>query len=448
MDWKKLLNTERLKRPKTKKPPDLQFRPFFEDQDRILFSQPFRRLQAKTQVHPLSDNDHVRTRLTHSIEVGTIGYAIGCLVGRGVIARHRLKRFREDDFGHLVQAACYGHDIGNPPFGHIGELAIRGWFRENGEGNKKVFNDDMSNAQRKDLTHFDGNAQGFRILTQIENYKWNRGGMQLTLATLGAFMKYPWDSNNDPTGRGKFSIFQSEMPYAEEVAGKLGLIRRDYGWCRHPLAYLVETADDICYALIDLEDGAEIGAYPVDRYKRFFRRFLNSQDRRKDYNSLEDNEQRISFLRAKAMTDLVKESSNEFMRNEDAILEGEYDGALLDNIALAQFVKQAKSIAAKQVFSHPKKVYLEVASYTVLGGLLEAFIDACVLNGSMIDDARKLHLKRLMGHMWPKRRMSRYERILRITDFLSGMTDRFALGMYRQLTGITSGGMTPAPTIF
>lgn len=446
MEWQHLLNSERLCRPPDKAAPDLAFPPFFEDQDRILFSQPFRRLQAKTQVHPLSDNDHVRTRLTHSIEVSTVGYALGLRVGRELIDRHGLQGITDNDFGQLVKAACTAHDIGNPPFGHVGEHAIREWFTHHAE-NSEVFTRDMSEAERLDLKMFEGNAQGFRVLTQIENYRW-RGGMQLTFATLATFMKYPWGSDCDPTGKGKFSFFQSEKKHAEVVAERVGLIPKGGGWRRHPLAYLVEAADDISYAVIDLEDGLQMGSYSVDEYKTMFERFLTTKQRKDDYDSLEDNEQRISFLRAKAITTLTKQTIDVFLRNEIDILNGDFTGALLDHIEEAEFVREAKNVATDRVFRHGKKLYIEVASYTIIGGLLNTFIRTCVTAPADSTDLKVQHLRKLMGYMHPRPTDSRYQRLLRVTDFISGMTDRFAVGMYRQLQGIATGGMTPAPVPF
>ena len=446
MQWKKLLNSDRLKRPKRKRPPELHLNPFFEDQDRIVFSQPFRRMQAKTQVHPLCDNDHVRTRLTHSSEVATIGFVLGYGVGKDLKKHHRLGHISEYDFGLLVQAACLAHDIGNPPFGHAGEEAIRDWFIKNGDA-KGIFSSDMTDAECNDFRKFEGNAQGFRILTQIENYKSN-GGMQLTYSTLAAYMKYPWDSNIDPLNKGKFSYFQSEKKYAELVASNLGLIPQiKGGWCRHPLTYLVEAADDICYAVIDLEDGIEMGSYSIKEYINQFQKYIDTNQRKKDYRSFNDDVQRISFLRAKAITRFVEQSIRAFINNEDKILKGEFNKELLDEIKEAEFVRKAKKLAYQKVFEHEKKLYLEVAAYPVISGLLEHYVNACIFKSGKSEDTKNRHLISLMGRMKPKSSDTRYEKLLKVTDFISGMTDRFAVGMYRQLQGITTGSLTPAPNV-
>jgi dGTPase len=452
MSWTRLLSTRRLRRLANKPTrPDLN--PFFEDEDRIVFSQPFRRLKDKTQVHPLSDNDHVRTRLTHSLEVATIGHALGSLVGKEIFERYRPQDIRADDIGKIVRAACLAHDIGNPPFGHTGETAICEWFKEASKNRKSenlLFGKEMSPAQKSDFYNFDGNAQGFRIVTQTENYK-NKGGLQLTYATLGALMKYPWPSNANPKDESKFGFYQSEKQYAEEVAKEVGLLPNGKGgWCRHPLAYLVEAADDICYAIIDLEDGIFMGALRFEDLECLAWEFLKADkycnEWREQYNKLDadDAVQKISFLRSKIITCLVEKTVKTFKRHETDLLKGTFNGELLDSPSTKDFVKTCKSIAQKQVFLHEKKIYLETASYTVLHGLLKDFSDAAINIENPVSQ-KEYFLIRLMARDKPKKEHSRYQRLRKVVDFISGMTDRYALGMFRQLTGISVGGMTPAP---
>jgi len=452
MNWSKLLNTHRLRRDPDKKPPELELSPFFEDQDRILFSQPFRRLQAKTQVHPLADNDHVRTRLTHSIEVGTIGYALGSKVGRKIIEKHKIENFDEHDIGLLVQAACFAHDIGNPPFGHIGEQAIREWFVNNSSNILRKI--DITEDEIRDLTLFEGNAQGFRILTQIENYKWS-GGMQLTYATLATFMKYPWGSDYikydwakqvDPKSKGKYSIFQAEKEYAKEIADNVGLIpRNDFSWYRHPLAYLVEASDDICYALIDLEDGIEMNSFTIKEYiDLFYDKFITRETNKREYDKFDDNVQRISYLRSKAMLAILLQVADAFVENEKKLLDGSFSNSLFDVIKERKFVEKAKKIAAEKVFAHEKKQFVEIAAYEIISGLLDAFIEACIFETKK-EKSKKL--RKLMGRMNPEDSDSNYQKIMRVVDFIAGMTDRYALGIYRQLKGIAVSSSTPAPNI-
>ncbi|MGL6250217.1 MAG: dGTP triphosphohydrolase, partial [Billgrantia desiderata] len=256
MHWQQLLDPSRLHGKPTSGRDEIGRSPFHKDHDRIVFSGSFRRLGRKTQVHPLTDNDHIHTRLTHSLEVGCVGRSLGMIVGE--LLRERLPKWiTPADLGVIVQAACLGHDIGNPPFGHAGEYAIRDWFKR-AEADGSGLLEGLSERERADLLTYEGNAQGFRIVTQIE-YNQFRGGMRLTAATLGTLLKYPWTVEHGGSA-GKFGCYQSERPLLEDVTRCLGLLPRGEGrWCRHPLAWLVEAADDICYALLDLEDGLEMG---------------------------------------------------------------------------------------------------------------------------------------------------------------------------------------------
>ena len=256
MDWQTLLNRERLGKPHHS-PEELGRSPFHKDHDRIIFSGAFRRLGRKTQVHPVTSNDHIHTRLTHSLEVSCVGRSLGMRVGETL--RSALPEWCDPaDLGMVVQSACLAHDIGNPPFGHSGEDAIRNWFQQAAD---RCWLDDMSEAERRDFLSFEGNAQGFRVLTQLEYHQFD-GGTRLTHATLGTFLKYPWTARHaDSLGykKHKFGCYQSELPLLQGIAQKLGLPQlEDERWARHPLVYLMEAADDICYALIDLEDGLEM----------------------------------------------------------------------------------------------------------------------------------------------------------------------------------------------
>ena len=264
MDWEALLGKQRLNDPDAESQSGRS--PFQQDLDRIVFSAAFRRLARKTQVHPLSDNDHVHTRLTHSIEVASVGRSLGTIVGSEIAGSLNKPEITADTFGDIVQAACLAHDIGNPPFGHSGEDTIGRWFNSS-VNSPAIFGSDMKDIEKNDLRYFEGNAQGFRILTQLENNRWS-GGLRLTYAVLGTFTKYPRSSvvhpipNDSYIGGKKIGFFESERGYFEKIASGLGLIQRNeqlYYWCRHPLAFLVEAADDICYAIIDIEDGFALG---------------------------------------------------------------------------------------------------------------------------------------------------------------------------------------------
>ena len=262
MNWDQLLSKTRLRRV-TAAPP-VGRNEFQRDRDRIVFSYAFRRLADKTQVHPLSKNDHVRTRLTHSIEVASVGRSLGYLVGQVIVPRHGLESqaFTADHFGYIVEAACLAHDLGNPPFGHSGEAAISKWFKDDAKAGKLL--EKLSDQQKKDFLSFEGNAQGFRIITNLENYH-HDGGLQLTHAVLGAFTKYPCSScfskSTNHVGCKKNGFFAAEHKYFADVAEGTGIQPVDNSrkaWFRHPLAFLTEAADDICYIIADLEDGFEV----------------------------------------------------------------------------------------------------------------------------------------------------------------------------------------------
>ena len=446
MSWSKLLSTKRLCASDYPSEPTIQIHPFDEDQDVIIFSQPFRRLQAKTQVHPLSDNDHVRTRLTHSLEVGMVGYVLGYKVSESLHGETKCSPFA---VGSLVRAACLAHDIGNPPFGHAGEEAIKNWAgRILNDADRLGIKGKLTAQEQRDFASFDGNAQGFRVCTQTENYRWN-GGLRLTNACLGSFMKYPWSSAANCAQNGKFGFFRSELCYAEQVARGLGLLQVENDrWSRHPLAWLVEAADDICYRFIDLEDGIEMGSFTFGDYEKLFGPVVDRERHwREGYDQvcrMNDNSLKTSYIRSKVITTLVDQTIAIFVENHKSILEGKFEGELLKHIRDSSLVAEAKKMAEEHVFKHPKKLYLEVAAYEIIGGLLDAFGGACFVTPRE-DSTKHAHLRTLMGACVPDEQVSIYERLRRVVDFVSGMTDRYALGMYRQIRGITTGSMTPAP---
>ena len=446
MVWDRLLSRKRLRR-KPAKPSGLNISPFDEDQDRICFSQPFRRLQAKTQVHPLAENDHVRTRLIHSVEVGCIGQALGSLVGAELSKRADFPA-TQADFASLVKAACLAHDIGHPPFGHAGEEAVRAWTA------KRISSDNqlgsvLSSAQAEDLRQYEGNAQGFRILTKLENHR-DDGGLQLTYATLGAGMKYPWGVDAERNTKRKFGFFQSEKNYAEDVANELGLLAvRGGGWCRHPLAYLVEAADDICYALIDLEDGIDMGSFRFEEFEELLSPMLQVRaGHAEEYAQAAKFEfQKVSYLRSKAIFVLTLECVEEFRAHEAKFLRGAYEGSLVDAVPHSELIKRAKEIGRTRIYHHPRKQYAEIAAFQIVDGLLEEFTNAFLdvqANGDKASfKSNRMH--RLMGDRHHNTTLTEYDCLMGLCDFVTGMTDRFAVGCYRQVKGVALGGMTPTP---
>ena len=386
MHWEKLLNDERLGVTESKQKRSLDGRSQFQkDFDRIVFSPAFRRLQDKTQVFPLPESDFVHTRLTHSLEVSVVGRSLGNLVGEAVIEKHPdlKEQFSKFHFGDIVAAACLAHDIGNPPFGHSGEDAISEYFK-NGNGN--IFEEQINDKKKwNDLIKYEGNAQGFRIITTLQNPD-VQGGLRLTYATLAAFTKYPKESSTidkkeisiTKKAYKKFGFFQSEKEIFKSVAEKTGLDykndKQDYLWCRHPLTFLVEAADDICYRIMDLEDGFRLGLISFPETEELIIPLVNKKGM--DGYSGRDEKEKIGYLRAKAISDLVNELAKTFLDNEEKILSGKLEDDLISIISKAKSLEVIKKISKEKIYRARSVVEREVAGYEVLGGLLDTFINA------------------------------------------------------------------------
>lgn len=454
MEWNKLLNKNLLcSENKTAQTEDGRSQ-FQRDFDRIVFSSAFRRLQDKTQVFPLPESDFVHTRLTHSLEVSCVGRSLGTKAGKIIIERHKELQgvFESFHFGEIVAAACLAHDIGNPPFGHSGEDAISEYFRS---GNGKQYQKKIGEGKKwTDLTKFEGNAQGFRIITRLQNPNIT-GGLRLTHATLAAFTKYPKESHLSETNiiKGKksklykkFGFFQSEKYLFEETAEACGLIRRDkdsFSWSRHPLAYLVEAADDTCYRIMDLEDGFRLGLLPFKTTEQLLKPLTGSKPLQ-GYEGRDDND-KIGYLRAKAINNVIEEITEIFLAYEAEILEGNFDSDLLSIIKSGEPLKIIKDVSVEKIYSFKSVVEREVAGYEVLAGLLDTFITAVndCADGSNLSWKNKTILKLL-----PKQFLGAngkpdddlYLRLLKITDFVSGMTDSYAVSLYRKIKGISLPG--------
>ncbi|MBZ9559211.1 MULTISPECIES: deoxyguanosinetriphosphate triphosphohydrolase [unclassified Modicisalibacter] len=441
MNWDRLLDPQRLNDKPRGSRDEVGRSPFHKDHDRIVFAGSFRRLGRKTQVHPLTDNDHIHTRLTHSLEVGCVGRSLGMSVGEKL--RERLPAWiTPADLGVIVQAACLGHDIGNPPFGHAGEYAIRDWFKR-AESDGSGLLDGLTDTQRADLLTYEGNAQGFRIVTQIE-YNQFRGGMRLTAATLGTMLKYPWTVEHG--GRaGKFGSYQSERERLAEVAGRLGLKPRDdWAWCRHPLAYLVEAADDICYALLDLEDGLEMGILRFPEVAEVLTQIAGGEP--PEYARMEQagvsQRRRIAALRGAAMERAVTDVGEVFVQQETALLNGGLTEDLLElcHPDLDWGVKAAKQLARERIFQNERKAKLEIGAYTTLGILLEAFIGAAhELHHHGRSTFKHQRVLALIGENTPKPNWSLYDSYRRMLDFIGGMTDHYAVDLAQEMGGRLKG---------
>lgn len=425
---------------------------FQRDFDRIVFSSAFRRMQDKTQVFPLSKIDYVRTRLTHSLEASSIGRSLGTLVGERVIARHALQGFEAADFGSIVAAACLAHDIGNPPFGHSGEDAIRHWACSGDYGARRV--DMLRGSEREDFVAFEGNAQGFRIITRLQNPD-NEGGLQLTCATLAAFTKYPresWLGGSRYAGVSakKHGFAAADRAAFATVAGEVGLIPRDNHhamWCRHPLAFLVEAADDISYRVIDIEDGYRLGHFSYPEVQALFWPLIADPERQRPrLERIRDPKERVEFLRAKVINEVIRQVLECFMDNETAILAGRFDTPLLAELPLRGPLDALIENARRRIYCAPEVVGVQAAGFQVISDLLERFthvVDDVAENGERASPRSQMLIQLVpVQFLGPDRRPSPdpYLRLLRLTDFVSGMTDSYAVSLYKKVTGISLPG--------
>lgn len=415
---------------------------FEVDYDRIIFSAAFRSLQDKTQVIPLSKTDFVHTRLTHSLEVSVVGRSIGRLVGKKIIQKHpylkEVHGFQANDFGAIVAAASLAHDIGNPPFGHSGEKAIGEYFSI---GKGQQFKDKLTPKQWQDLIDFEGNANGFSVLTA--NRPGIEGGLRISYATLGAYMKYPKESlPKKPTQNiadKKYGFFQSDAAFFEEVALELGLISnkdgKDIGFERHPLAYLVEAADDICYTIIDFEDGINLGLVSEDFALEYLIKLVKDSIDSDKYNSLTTKEDRISYLRALAIGSLIHDAVDVFVENEEAILQGKYPYALTDKSKYKVQMNDIIKLSVKNIYQSREVVEKEIVGYQIIQTLLDKFITA--FNNKY--DGNCSNYDTLLIKMLPEKFLEEkedlYQRLLHICHFISLLTDGNALELFETIQG-------------
>jgi dGTPase len=449
--WAKLFSAQRLGSNKKVPAQDTARSSFHKDYDRLVFSHSFRQLNQKTQVHPLTNQLGIHTRLTHSLEVSCIGRSLG------VMAAEKLHDKLDGglpigvtpaDVGVIVQAACLAHDIGNPPFGHAGEYAIRDWFMHS-ERQETLYN--LSNNEQLDLLAYEGNAQGFRILTRNEHHP-DVGGMRLTCATLGAFMKYPWlASHGNEIHQGKpiakvqkFGCFYSETAQLEELADCLSLPRSEQhdGFSRHPLAYLLEAADDICYALIDLEDGINLNMLTYIEVAAIFYELIGERPSTINLPENMSIRQHLASLRARAMMRLVNAVTDAFVANSDAMLAGTLQGSLFAHCepTVQSGITQAKELARKKIFNHPSKVRMELMANQCLHRLLDAFMPLTwnhQQNTSMSFEQQRL-LMLLQPHLDEHRRILSYDiyhNMLNVLDYITGMNDHEAYRLAQELQG-------------
>ena len=444
MNWEQLLSLKRYgdTNKRNRKDQDETRIGFEVDYDRIIFSDSFRSLQDKTQVVPLSKTDFVHTRLTHSLEVSVVGRSLGRIVGKQLLEKYpNLKElgYQINDFGAIVASACLAHDIGNPPFGHSGEKAIGEYFKT---GNGLQFKEQLTDKEWQDLIDFEGNANGFRILT--ESREGVEGGLRLSYATLGTFMKYPKESlPKKPTANiidKKYGFFQSEKALFVDVANDLGLRQvrhgNDMAFSRHPLAFLVEAADDICYTIIDFEDGINLGLIEEEFALEYLINLVRDTINTEKYYQLKTKQDRLSYLRALAIGNLINEAANTFLENEVAILKGDYQISLLEKCKYEAQINDIIKISVDRIYRSKEVIEKEISGYRILADLLDVFITA--VNNSYNRTAS--NYDKLLMNILPEKYMSNdknsYHRILAVCSFIAGMSDGSAILLHKKIKGI------------
>lgn len=411
---------------------------FEVDYDRVIFSSAFRSLQDKTQVIPLSKTSFVHTRLTHSLEVSVVGRSLGRIVGKELLKKHPQLQtshgYQFNDFGAIVAAAALAHDIGNPPFGHSGEKAIGDYFLN---GNGKRFKDKLTEKEHQDLVDFEGNANGFKILTESKNGV--EGGLRLTYATLGAFMKYPKQSlPKKPTAHvadKKFGVFQSETDFFSEVFSELGLLSRgDNGYARHPLTFLVEAADDICYTIIDFEDGINLGLIEEEIALEYLINLVRNSLKKEVYSGLKTSQNRLAYLRSLAINTLIAEAASIFIENEEEILKGTFSESLLDKSQYQAQISDIIKISVEKVYQSTEVMEKEIAGYTILSTLLDAFTTAYENHNN--ENARQYD--KILLRMFEcdlSKNQSVYEYLMECCSYISRLTDGNALQIFQKIKG-------------
>lgn len=439
MNWQQLISNKRLGQENrhTERRDDRS--EFKRDYDRLIFSAPFRRLQNKTQVFPLPGSIFVHNRLTHSLEVASVGMSLGNDVAKDVIRRHpELAGTLMEEIGTIVSTACLAHDMGNPPFGHSGEKALQAFFTE---GKGSFLKDMLRPRFWDDITHFEGNANAFRLLTHRFCGR-RKGGFVMTYSMLASIVKYPFASSC-AGNHGKFGFFQSEEDFFQRVADELGMKKlskegEPLRYARHPLVYLVEAADDICYEIMDIEDAHKLKILTFADTSRLLLGFFdeemqkNIKQRIVDECLTDENEQ-VVYMRACAIGKLENLCVEAFLEHEEEIMEGTFSGTLIDNISEKErrAYEQCTLIASEKIYDSKPVIDIELAGYHIINTLMEQMIEAAVY-------PERFYSKQLL-----RRVSSQYDinssdletRIMAVIDFISGMTDVFALDFYQKLNG-------------
>ena len=434
MDWNTLISAKRFGLEEFHKERHENRSEFQRDYDRLIFSAPFRRLQNKTQVFPLPGSIFVHNRLTHSLEVSCVGRSLGNDVAKAILARRpELQDSYLPEIGSIVSAACLAHDLGNPPFGHSGERAISTFFSE-GKGlalkEKQSDGEQLTPAQWEDLTHFEGNANAFRLLThQFEGRR--KGGFVLTYSTLASIVKYPFSSSLAGQ-KSKFGFFTTEEESFQRIAEELGMKQLNGS----PLKYLVEAADDICYQMMDIEDAHKLKILTTQETQDLLLAYFPDERKAHILDTLKivsDTNEQIAYLRSSVIGLLIGECTRAFLDNEVQILEGEFEGSLIKHITEqpAAAYQHCAEVSFKKIYRSRDVLDIELAGFRIISTLLELMIDAV---RSPEKAYSQLLINRVSGQ-YNMKATALYERIQAVLDYISGMTDVFALDLYRKING-------------
>ena len=439
MNWEALLSLKRFgdtSKRLRKEQNDLRLG-FEVDYDRIVFSNAFRSLQDKTQVIPFSKTDFVHTRLTHSLEVSVVGRSIGRMAGRAILDKHphleASMGHQANDFGAITAAASLAHDIGNPPFGHSGEKAIGHFFKS---GSGAIYKSKLTSEQYQDLCDFEGNANGLKILA--ESRSGTPGGLRLSYATLGAFVKYPKASLPiKPTSHvadKKFGYFQAQKTFFSEVAKELSLVKNGKV-LRHPLTFLVEAADDICYTIIDFEDGINLGWISEDYALEYLINLVRDHIDSKKYAQLAFKPQRLSYLRALAINSLIQDAVKIFIDNEAAILKGTFDVSLLDKSKYKAQIEDIISLSVKNIYQSKEVVQKEVVGHRAISVLLQHYCHAAVRSFEGKANTHDKLILSLVPEGTPMAGVTLYETLLNASCFIASLSDGKALRLAQDIGG-------------
>jgi dGTPase len=459
MEWSSLYTTQRTGISERKnKNPDPVRNSFLRDYDRIIFSSAFRRLQNKTQVFPLPGAIFVHNRLTHSLEVASVGRSLGKAVGEKIAAKYpgeseEFIEFYRHELASVIASACLAHDIGNPPFGHSGEDAIRTFFNDLEGDARKIIHDALSENQRKDFELFEGNSNALRILTNSFNEP-EPGGYKLTYTTLASLAKYPCASSagfNKSTGlisTKKSGFFDSELGVYQQIAATLNIPQKEghrHVYARHPFVYLTEAADDICYRVIDLEDAHRLHIISLETFLDLFLPFFEGQSEpyntreyiEKKLRGINDDNQKVQYIRARWIGLMVEKIADIFMKHEAGLLAGNLEKDLLKCLPTSDhhLIDRINKFSVAHVYNYRAVVEIEIAGYNVIGGLLRELVHAALHP----DHSKSGKLLKLVSSQFPLTcdKKNIYNDIQSLVDFISGMTDLYAIDLYRKMTGIT-----------